>query len=89
MVRAAGLKSRNKDLIYDFLAGLGDVFDKVRSDILQIKPLPELAKCFNFVHREAQRQATMLKAMWMILPWLWLQNSIFWNVSVRPFLRKC
>lgn len=36
------------------------MFDKVGSDILQMKPLPGLAKCFNFVRREAQRQATML-----------------------------
>lgn len=49
-----------KDRIYDFLAGLDDVFDKVRSDFLRLKPLPGLEDSFAYVRREAQRQNIML-----------------------------
>ncbi|KAH7859149.1 hypothetical protein Vadar_032225 [Vaccinium darrowii] len=43
-----------KDRIYDFLVGLDDVFDKVRSDFLRLKPLPGLEDSFAYIRREAQ-----------------------------------
>ncbi|KAH7865608.1 hypothetical protein Vadar_008867 [Vaccinium darrowii] len=49
-----------KDRIYDFLAGLDDVFDKVRSYFLRLKPLPGLEDSFAYIRREAQRQNIML-----------------------------
>jgi hypothetical protein len=49
-----------KDRIYDFLAGLDDVFDKVHSDFLQTKPLPGLDEAFGYIRRETQSQIIML-----------------------------
>ncbi|KAB2630265.1 hypothetical protein D8674_007784 [Pyrus ussuriensis x Pyrus communis] len=48
------------DRVYAFLAGLDDVFDKVRSDILRTQPLPSVEEVFSVVRREAQRHATMM-----------------------------
>ncbi|KAB2614171.1 hypothetical protein D8674_038887 [Pyrus ussuriensis x Pyrus communis] len=48
------------DRVYAFLAGLDDVFDKVRSDILRTQPLPSVEEVFSMVRREAQRHATMM-----------------------------
>lgn len=48
------------DRIYDFLAGLDDVFDKVHSDFLQTKPLPGLDEAFGYIRRETQSQIIML-----------------------------
>ncbi|KAM1669548.1 hypothetical protein ACFX2K_043644 [Malus domestica] len=48
------------DRVYAFLAGLDDVFDKVRSDILITQPLPSVEEAFSVVRREAQRHATMM-----------------------------
>ncbi|KAM1703262.1 hypothetical protein ACFXTN_026308 [Malus domestica] len=64
MVCAADLRTRkeefSKDRVYDFLAGLDNGFDQVRSEILRIKPIPGIEKCFSLVQREAQRKTTML-----------------------------
>ncbi|KAG5553672.1 hypothetical protein RHGRI_011535 [Rhododendron griersonianum] len=64
MVCPGDIKARQdeivKDRIYDFLAGLDNVFDKVLSDFLQLKPLPGLEDSFACVRREAQRQYIML-----------------------------
>jgi hypothetical protein len=64
MMCSADLRTRQeeikKDRIYDFLAGLDEVFDSVRSDLLRIKSIPSIEECFNTVRREAQRQVTML-----------------------------
>ncbi|XP_070662298.1 uncharacterized protein [Malus domestica] len=49
------------DRVYAFLAGLDDVFDKVRSDILRTPPLPSLEEVFSVVRREAQHHATMMR----------------------------
>jgi hypothetical protein len=61
---SADLRTRQeeikKDRIYDFLAGLDEVFDSVRNDLLRIKSIPSIEECFNTVRREAQRQVTML-----------------------------
>nr|XP_028959426.1 uncharacterized protein LOC114825186 [Malus domestica] len=43
------------DRVYAFLAGLDDIFDKVRSDILRSQPLPSVEEVFSIVRREAQR----------------------------------
>lgn len=48
------------DRVYTFLAGLGDVFDKVSSDILRTQPLPYVEEVFSVVRREAQHHATMM-----------------------------
>ena len=48
------------DRVYAFLAGLDDLFDKVRSDILRTQPLPSVEEVFSVVRREAQRHATMM-----------------------------
>jgi hypothetical protein len=51
-----------KDRIYDFLAGLDDVFDMVHSDFLRTKPLPlpGLDEAFGYIRRETQCQIIML-----------------------------
>ncbi|KAM1760876.1 hypothetical protein ACFX12_003710 [Malus domestica] len=48
------------DRVYAFLAGLDDIFDKVRSDILRTQPLPFVEEVFSVVRREAQRHVTMM-----------------------------
>ncbi|KAM2373706.1 hypothetical protein ACFXTH_042713 [Malus domestica] len=64
MVCGVDLKTRKeelaKDRVYDFLVGLDSVFDQVRSEILRIKPIPEIEECFNLVRCESQRQVTMM-----------------------------
>ncbi|KAB5516527.1 hypothetical protein DKX38_027175 [Salix brachista] len=64
MTCAADLRTRQeeiqKDRIYDFLAGLDDVFDPIRSDLLRTKSVPSIEECFNTIRREAQRQVTMM-----------------------------
>ena len=64
MICAADLRTRQeeiqKDRIYDFLAGLDEVFDSIRSDLLRKKSVPSIEECFNTVRREAQGQVTML-----------------------------
>ena len=42
-----------KDQIYDFLAGLDEIFDSIRSDILRMNPIPGIEECFNMVRKEA------------------------------------
>ncbi|XP_068339064.1 uncharacterized protein [Pyrus communis] len=64
MVCAVDLRTRkeelSKDRVYDFLAGLDNDFDQVRSEILRMKPIPGIEECFSLVRREAQRKTTML-----------------------------
>ncbi|KAM1049413.1 hypothetical protein ACFX2C_028519 [Malus domestica] len=64
MVCAADLRTRkeelSKDRVYDFLARLDNGFDQVRNEILRIKPIPGIEKCFSLVRHEAQRKTTML-----------------------------
>ncbi|CAL8146948.1 unnamed protein product [Prunus armeniaca] len=50
------------DRVYDFLAGLDDTYDKVRSDILRSDKVPSIENLFFVVRREAQRQITMLRS---------------------------
>ena len=49
-----------KDRVYIFLNGLDYRLDKIRSDILQIKPFPKLEQAYAHVQREDTRQAVML-----------------------------
>lgn len=62
---AADIKLRQdeitKDHLYDFLAGLDDVYDQARSDLLQLRPILALNEYFNYLSHEAQRRETMLK----------------------------
>jgi hypothetical protein len=59
MICAADLRTRQeeiqKDRIYDFIAGLDEVFDSIRSDLLRKISIPSIEECFNTIQREAQR----------------------------------
>ena len=46
--------------VYAFVAGLDDIFDKVRSDILRTQLLPSVDEVFYVVRHETQRYATMM-----------------------------
>jgi transposase InsO family protein len=48
-----------EDRVYTFLDGLDDRLDKVRSDVLQIKPFPTVEQAYAFVRREDIRQTVM------------------------------
>ncbi|CAL8157411.1 unnamed protein product [Prunus armeniaca] len=48
------------DHVYDFLVGLDDSYDKVRSDILWSDKVSSIENVFFMVCREAQHQITML-----------------------------
>ena len=45
--------------MYTLLAGLDEMFDKIRSDILRTEPLPSVEQTFAYVRREGMRQAMM------------------------------
>ena len=47
------------DRVYTLLAGLDEMFDKIRSDILRTEPLPSVEQTFAYVRREGMRQAVM------------------------------
>ena len=49
-----------EDRVYIFLDGLDDQLDKIRSDVLQIKPFPTVEQSYTHVRREDTRQAVML-----------------------------
>jgi len=49
-----------KDRIYDFLAGLDEVFDPVRSDLLRMKSVPGIEECFNTVRQELNAKSPYL-----------------------------
>ena len=59
MICAADLRTSQekiqKDQIYDFFAGLDEVFDLVRSYLLRKKYVPSIEECFNTIQQEAQR----------------------------------
>ncbi|CAL9010854.1 unnamed protein product [Prunus brigantina] len=48
--------------VYVFLAGLYDVFDLVRSNILRMDPFMNLEKAFSCVRQEDQQRSTMMVA---------------------------
>ena len=49
-----------EDRVYVFLDGLDDRLDKIRSDVLQIKPFPSVEQAYAHVRREDTRQMVML-----------------------------
>ena len=49
-----------EDKVYIFLDGLDDRLDKIRSDVLQIRPFPTIEQAYAHVRREEIRQAVML-----------------------------
>ena len=49
-----------EDRVYVFLDGLDDRLDKIRSDVLQMKPFPSVEQAYAHVRREDTRQAVML-----------------------------
>ena len=49
-----------EDRVYVFLDGLNDRLDKIRSDVLQMKPFPSVEQAYAHVRREDTRQAVML-----------------------------
>ena len=49
-----------EDRVYVFLDGLDDRLDKIRNDVLQIKPFPTVEQAYAHVRREDTRQAVML-----------------------------
>ncbi|KAL4596183.1 hypothetical protein ACB092_12G146000 [Castanea dentata] len=49
-----------EDRVYIFLDGLDDRLDKIRSDVLQIRPFPIVEQAYAHVRREEIQQAVML-----------------------------
>jgi len=49
-----------EDRVYTFLDGLDDRLDKIRSDVLQLKPFLTVEQAYAHVRREDIRQAVML-----------------------------
>ena len=49
-----------EDRVYTFLDGLDDRLDKIRSDVLQLKPFPSVEQAYAYVRREDSRQTVML-----------------------------
>ena len=48
-----------EDRVYVFLDGLDDRLDKIRADVLQLKPFPSVEQAYAHVRREAIRQQVM------------------------------
>ncbi|KAK2965861.1 hypothetical protein RJ640_027148 [Escallonia rubra] len=49
-----------EDRVYTFLDGLDDRLDKIRGDVLQLKPFPTVEQAYVHVRREDLRQSVML-----------------------------
>ncbi|XP_070672403.1 uncharacterized protein [Malus domestica] len=45
--------------VYTLLVGLDEMFDKIRSDILQTEPIPSVEQTFAYVRRKGMRQAVI------------------------------
>jgi hypothetical protein len=52
-------KITQEDRVYVFLDGLDDRLDKIRADVLQMKPFPSVEQAYAHVRREAIRQQVM------------------------------
>ncbi|WVZ03529.1 hypothetical protein V8G54_024335 [Vigna mungo] len=50
---------RKEEKVYIFLDELDDRLDKIRSDILQLKPFPTIEQAYAYVRREDTRQTMM------------------------------
>ena len=49
-----------EERVYLFLAGLDDIYDSIRGEILRTDPLPSIENVFSTLQREEQRRNTML-----------------------------
>ncbi|KAL6323413.1 hypothetical protein AAG906_038982 [Vitis piasezkii] len=49
-----------EDRVYVFLDGLDDRLDKIRGDVLQLRPFPTVEQAYAHVRREALRQSVMI-----------------------------
>ncbi|RVX03529.1 hypothetical protein CK203_027783 [Vitis vinifera] len=49
-----------EDRVYVFLDGLDDRLDKIRDDVLQVRPFPTMEQAYAHVRREALRQSVMI-----------------------------
>ncbi|KAJ8619667.1 hypothetical protein MRB53_028196 [Persea americana] len=49
-----------EDRVYVFLDGLDDRLDKIRADMLQLRPFPTVEQAYAHVRREAIRQTVMI-----------------------------
>ncbi|XP_073282737.1 uncharacterized protein, partial [Primulina huaijiensis] len=49
-----------KERVYDFLAGLNDVFDQIRVQVLGKDPFPSLRHAYNYVQQEESRRNAMM-----------------------------
>lgn len=49
-----------EDIVYVFLDGLDDRLDKIRGDVLQLRPFPTVEQAYAHVRREALRQSVMI-----------------------------
>ena len=49
-----------EDRVYVFFDGLDDCLDKIRSDVLQMKPFSTVEQAYTHVRREDTRQSIML-----------------------------
>ncbi|RVW42603.1 Retrovirus-related Pol polyprotein from transposon TNT 1-94 [Vitis vinifera] len=49
-----------EDRVYVFLDGLDDRLDKIRDDVLQVRPFPTVEQAYAHVRREALRQSVMI-----------------------------
>ncbi|RVW24901.1 hypothetical protein CK203_079484 [Vitis vinifera] len=49
-----------EDRVYVFLDGLDDRLDKIRGDVLQLRPFPTVEQAYAHVHRKALRQSVMI-----------------------------
>ncbi|RVW98674.1 hypothetical protein CK203_032168 [Vitis vinifera] len=49
-----------EDKVYVFLDGLDDRLDKIRGDVLQLRPFPTVEQAYAHVRREALRQSIMI-----------------------------
>ena len=76
-------KLRNKERVYDFLAGLNRELDEVRGRLLGRHPLPFIDKVFAEVRREEHRRHVMLSDS----PSFQLESSVM-AAHYRPALTK-
>ncbi|KAJ0013334.1 hypothetical protein Pint_20273 [Pistacia integerrima] len=49
-----------EDRVYVFLDGLDDRLDKIRGDVLQLRPFPTVDQAYAHIRREALRQSVMI-----------------------------
>ncbi|XP_073266298.1 uncharacterized protein [Populus alba] len=49
-----------EDWVYVFLDGFDNQLDKIRGDVLQLRPFPTVEQAYAYVRREASRQTVMI-----------------------------